>query len=130
MPCLLNDKLSLWTARSIDRAAEPLEQGDAKAAFIGSAGSQVDGVDLVLKDIVLGVHGGVTGPGSSATNGASLAADHTPMYLKPSKSILTPWPDLRPRSVSVEPGVSVNMMASLSKLRCVMGSTSELSGAL
>ena len=63
MPCLLNDKLSLWTARSIDRAAEPLEQGDAKAAFIGSAGSQVDGVDLVLKDIVLGVHGGVTGPG-------------------------------------------------------------------
>lgn len=112
------------------RTAEPLEQGYAKATFIGSAGGQRNGVDLVLKDIVLGVHGGMTGPGSSATNGASLAADHTPMYLKPSKSILTPWPDLRPRSVSVEPGVSVNMMASLSKLRCVMGSTSELSGAL
>ena len=45
------------------RTAEPLEQGDAKATFVGSAGSQGDGVDLVLKDVVLGVHGGVTGPG-------------------------------------------------------------------
>ena len=63
MSCLLNDNLSLWTTRSIDRAAEPLEQGNAKAANIRLAGSQGDGVDLVLKDVVLGVHGGVTGPG-------------------------------------------------------------------
>ena len=53
MPCLLNDKLSLWTARSIDRAAASLEQGNAKAALVRLAGSQGDGVDLVLKDVCL-----------------------------------------------------------------------------
>ena len=63
MPCLLNDNLSLWTTRSIDRAAEPLEQGNVKTALVRLARGQGDGVDLVLKDIVLGVHGGVTGPG-------------------------------------------------------------------
>ena len=45
------------------RTAEPLEQGGAKAADVRLARRQRDGVDLVLKDIVLGVHGGMTGPG-------------------------------------------------------------------
>lgn len=106
MPCLLNDNLSLWTTRSIDRAAEPLEQGNAKTALVRLARGQGDGVDLVLKDIVLGVHGGMTGPGLERHKRSVVGGDHTPMYLKPSKSILTPWPDLRPRQRERGAGVS------------------------
>ena len=52
------------------------------------------------------------------------------MLLKALKVDLDAVARLAAAQLSVEPGVSVNMMASLSKLRCVMGSTSELSGAL
>lgn len=130
MPCLLNDKLSLWTARSIDRAAEPLEQGDAKAAFIGSAGGQGDGVDLVLKDVVLGGHGGVTGPRLERHKRSVVGGRPHADVLKAFKVDLDAVARLAAAQRERGAGVSVNMMASLSKLRCVMGSTSELSGAL
>ena len=55
-----------WRAASTGppfvRTAEPLEQGDAKGTGVGSARRQRNGVDLVLEDVVLGVHRGVTGP--------------------------------------------------------------------
>ena len=59
----LPDVAGRLSGRECDKGTVPLshlEQGDAKATFIGSQG---DGVDLMLKDVVLGVHGGVTGPG-------------------------------------------------------------------